>query len=163
MFWDCSSTENVNPLVREGGVNKKKWIMTQYRSETESSTKSVKYFAVGDMSSSIRRERVPKPSSSELTFGNRFEEEDTGESPLEEAPLASDSSDAAKKRNQPAISSGKRNRKKKRGKPTNPMLDSVSTSKIESTVYSKAALLQLRVEYQFPLCEHHGPMNQHVL
>ncbi|KAJ4958243.1 hypothetical protein NE237_025354 [Protea cynaroides] len=130
--------------------------MAQYRSETESSTEFVEYTAFGDVSSSDRRERRPKPSSLESTFGNQFEEEEgTEESPLEEAQLASeesssDSFGAAKKRSRPAITFAKRDRKKKSGKPIVPMLDSLLALKIEGTVYSEAVLLPLRVEYQIP-------------
>ncbi|KAJ4961687.1 hypothetical protein NE237_021597 [Protea cynaroides] len=123
----------------------------------QSFIESVEYTASSDVSSSVRTEREPKPSSSESTFGNRSEEEEeeTEGSPMEEAPLASiesasESSGTVKMTSRPTITSTKRAHKKKSRKLTIPRLDSILASKIKSTVYSEVALAQLRIKYQIP-------------
>ncbi|KAJ4971015.1 hypothetical protein NE237_004114 [Protea cynaroides] len=93
--------------------------MAQYRSEIESSIESIEFIASGNVSSSVRRERAPKPSSSDSILENQSEEEEeTEESPLEEVPSAFeedvfDSSSTAKKRSRPVITSAKKDHKKK--------------------------------------------------
>ncbi|KAJ4967629.1 hypothetical protein NE237_014330 [Protea cynaroides] len=113
----------------------------------------------GDVLSSVKTEREPKPGSSELTFGNRLEEEEEAKGPpLEEAPLASkesmsEPSGAAKKTSRLAITSAKRVFKKSR-KPTILALESVPASRIKSSIHSEAALAQLQTEYQIPSTVH---------
>ncbi|KAJ4979461.1 hypothetical protein NE237_010241 [Protea cynaroides] len=95
---------------------------------------------------------IQASSSFSRVFLPPLEEEETEESPWEEVPSASeevvfDSFGMAKKRSRPATTSGKRDRKKKSEKSTIFVLDFVLALKIENTVYSEAALLQMYTQY----------------